>query len=372
MTQGARTARVAEEFREVLAEEIQKLKDPRIGFVTVTGVQVTADLRRAWVSYTVLGTTSSSVRRPRGCGRRRRTSARRSASRSGCGTCRSSSSRWTRRSRSTSTSRRSSRACIAEGASRMPEASEQEALRRAAEVLSAAEEVALACHLNPDADALGSMLGLSNFLRARGVATVCSFANEPFDLPRWIIAAAGGRSPRASDARSRAEPAVMVTCDCASFDRLGVLGQAASRAGELIWIDHHRSNDGVGTVRLVDPDASSTCEMVFRLIETMGGDFDRGRRRLSLRGPGHGHRAIPVPGDHPGDAPDRRAAPRARLRPRRARPRDVRGQRPGLPPLARDGARPHDRGARGERGLDLPHAGGPRRRRRRGRARPTT
>ena len=46
---------MAEEFREVLAEEIQRLKDPRIGFVTVTGVQVTRDLRRAWVSYTVLG-----------------------------------------------------------------------------------------------------------------------------------------------------------------------------------------------------------------------------------------------------------------------------------------------------------------------------
>ena len=55
MTQGARTDRVAEEFREILAEEIQRLKDPRIGFVTVTGVQVTRDLRRAWVSYTVLG-----------------------------------------------------------------------------------------------------------------------------------------------------------------------------------------------------------------------------------------------------------------------------------------------------------------------------
>ena len=55
MPQGARRARVAEEFREILAEEIQRLKDPRIGFVTVIGVQVTADLRRAWVSYSVLG-----------------------------------------------------------------------------------------------------------------------------------------------------------------------------------------------------------------------------------------------------------------------------------------------------------------------------
>jgi ribosome-binding factor A len=55
MSQGARTSRVSEEFREILAEEIPKLKDPRVGFVTVTGVAVTPDLRRATVLYTVMG-----------------------------------------------------------------------------------------------------------------------------------------------------------------------------------------------------------------------------------------------------------------------------------------------------------------------------
>ena len=55
MPQGARTERVGEEFREILAEEIQRLKDPRIGFVTVTGVKVSADLRVAWVYYTAFG-----------------------------------------------------------------------------------------------------------------------------------------------------------------------------------------------------------------------------------------------------------------------------------------------------------------------------
>jgi ribosome-binding factor A len=55
MTDGARTARVGEEFREILAEEIPKLKDPRIGFVTIVGVRVSPDLRRAWVAYTSLG-----------------------------------------------------------------------------------------------------------------------------------------------------------------------------------------------------------------------------------------------------------------------------------------------------------------------------
>ncbi len=55
MPSGKRTHRVGEEFREILAEEIPKLKDPRVGFVTVTSVDVAPDLKRALVYYTVLG-----------------------------------------------------------------------------------------------------------------------------------------------------------------------------------------------------------------------------------------------------------------------------------------------------------------------------
>jgi phosphoesterase RecJ-like protein len=143
---------------------------------------------------------------------------------------------------------------------------------KAAHVLSNATEVALACHVNPDADALGSMLGLAAHLRDRGVSTTCSYPNDPLEPPRWASMLPGSErlvSPR----EFPKEPSIMVTCDCAAFDRLAQLGHAAKRAGELIWIDHHRSNDGLGTIPLVDPNASSTCEMVFRLIEAMGGDL---------------------------------------------------------------------------------------------------
>lgn len=47
--------KVNELLREVLAEEVHDLKDPRIGFVTVTGVETSPDLRRATVFYSVLG-----------------------------------------------------------------------------------------------------------------------------------------------------------------------------------------------------------------------------------------------------------------------------------------------------------------------------
>ncbi len=144
-------------------------------------------------------------------------------------------------------------------------------LDRAAEVLESAPSVALACHVNPDADALGSMLGLSNFLRERGVETVCSFGNEPLDVPRWATLLPG------TDALVEAKdfpaaPDVFVTCDTASLDRLGALARVVGRAREVIWIDHHISNEGLGTIPVIDPTASSTAEVVYRLLRGIGGE----------------------------------------------------------------------------------------------------
>ncbi len=51
--------RVNEALREVLSESVGELKDPRIGFVTVTGVQASADLRHATVFVSVLGSESA-------------------------------------------------------------------------------------------------------------------------------------------------------------------------------------------------------------------------------------------------------------------------------------------------------------------------
>jgi ribosome-binding factor A len=50
-----RMRRVNESLRQVLSEALPELKDPRIGFVTVTGVETSADLRHARVYVSVLG-----------------------------------------------------------------------------------------------------------------------------------------------------------------------------------------------------------------------------------------------------------------------------------------------------------------------------
>ena len=56
MTDRARARKLADRIRVVVAETIEmSVKDPRIGFVTITAARVTPDLREATVFYTVLG-----------------------------------------------------------------------------------------------------------------------------------------------------------------------------------------------------------------------------------------------------------------------------------------------------------------------------
>jgi ribosome-binding factor A len=61
-----RMRRVDESVRQVLAEAIERLQDPRIGFVTVTGVRTTPDLRQATVYVSVLGSERKRERTLRG------------------------------------------------------------------------------------------------------------------------------------------------------------------------------------------------------------------------------------------------------------------------------------------------------------------
>ena len=54
--------RVNEALRAVLSEAIPELKDPRVGFVTVTGVETTTDLKQATVYVSVLGSEKKRTR----------------------------------------------------------------------------------------------------------------------------------------------------------------------------------------------------------------------------------------------------------------------------------------------------------------------
>lgn len=158
----------------------------------------------------------------------------------------------------------------AEPVARQPSLEEQ--LDRAATALLQARSPALACHINPDPDAAGSMLGLGHHLASLGKAVVCSWGNQPMHRPSWL-ALLDGDAFLVDPPGFPKSPEVMVTLDTASPERLGALTPNADRAKELIVIDHHRTNAGFGSILVLDPLASSTAEIVFRLIERLGGDL---------------------------------------------------------------------------------------------------
>jgi bifunctional oligoribonuclease and PAP phosphatase NrnA len=142
-----------------------------------------------------------------------------------------------------------------------------DALARAAIVIAAAPEVALACHINPDGDALGSTLALHHALRAAGMRSVASFS-EPFvvaphyrDLPGLDLLIPPEQFPR--------DPAVMVTFDSGSLSRLGDLEPPAKAAGELVVVDHHVSNQRYGSINVIDPSAAASGVLVRRLIHAL-------------------------------------------------------------------------------------------------------
>jgi ribosome-binding factor A len=57
MGDGARVAKMADRIKEIIARRLERgIKDPRMGFVTITDVKVTGDLQHASVFYTVYGT----------------------------------------------------------------------------------------------------------------------------------------------------------------------------------------------------------------------------------------------------------------------------------------------------------------------------
>ena len=55
MSRGPYLRKVSEAVHHVVAEEVERLKDPGLGFVTITGVDTSPDLRTARVYYSVLG-----------------------------------------------------------------------------------------------------------------------------------------------------------------------------------------------------------------------------------------------------------------------------------------------------------------------------
>ncbi|MEX2250913.1 MAG: bifunctional oligoribonuclease/PAP phosphatase NrnA [Acidimicrobiia bacterium] len=144
---------------------------------------------------------------------------------------------------------------------------DQAILKSAADAIRSAESLALACHIGPDGDALGSMLGLGIAAENAGKKVVASFGT-PFVVPASLAFLPTALLVPPQD--FPAEPSTMIVFDAGSQDRLGELGHNASRAGTTIVIDHHVTNQGFGDIAVVDGKAAASGELVAYLLRVLG------------------------------------------------------------------------------------------------------
>lgn len=141
------------------------------------------------------------------------------------------------------------------------------------EALKRADDVVIACHVNPDGDALGSLLAASLGLQQLGKKTWATFGSSEVKLPFPYRFLPGGDS--LISPVDVPEASTFLAVDCGAADRLGDLEEMAKKADCLINIDHHPGNDEFGHLNVVVASASSTAELVAYLLLDAGVQIDR-------------------------------------------------------------------------------------------------
>ena len=131
-------------------------------------------------------------------------------------------------------------------------------------IIDSSHDIVCMAHKDADADSLGSALAFAATLRAIGKAPHPVVPDPvPFTLDYLPGYETLEREPERIDA--------IFTFDCATTGRFGEKrGLLESGRFPVVNIDHHVSNSAYGSVNLIQPDASATGQVVFRLLRTLG------------------------------------------------------------------------------------------------------
>ena len=136
---------------------------------------------------------------------------------------------------------------------------------QAAAALGAAPSVAVVSHVNPEGDAIGSVLAAVLALRGAG-KRAGAFNADP--APPGLQHLPGVAELRREVPRDRPYACYLVL-DTADLPRTGGLLDGRPRDAVVLNVDHHPGNTRFGDVNWVEPGASSAGEMVYRLLREM-------------------------------------------------------------------------------------------------------
>ena len=144
------------------------------------------------------------------------------------------------------------------------------------ELLAQPRRIFITTHHKPDADALGSSLGLAGYLRKKGHSVTVV---TPSDYPDFLAWMPGNDEvvvyePRQNDAQvrdiiNRAE--VLFCLDFSCLGRISELGEYVRAApGTKVLIDHHQEPEDFAQLDFSNPKAAATAELVFEVIRDLG------------------------------------------------------------------------------------------------------
>ena len=137
-------------------------------------------------------------------------------------------------------------------------------MSRLEELLEGAKTVALSGHIRPDGDCVGSVMSIYQYIRKN----MSSVEVKVFlETPSSVFDCIHGVEDIDSEMETSQEYDVFIALDCTD-DRLGKAEPIFKKARKKINIDHHVSNSGCGDINIVVPDASSTCEVVYELMDS--------------------------------------------------------------------------------------------------------
>jgi len=140
--------------------------------------------------------------------------------------------------------------------------------------ITAASHAVLATHVNPDGDALGSLLALTDILQSLG-KKVFPYLEKPVS-PMYDFLPDCDRAKMSHDALQQFVQeagdgnCVTIALDCGDAERLGVAKDILLENSPFLVIDHHRGHRKFGDVLWLESECSSTGEMVYELALQLG------------------------------------------------------------------------------------------------------
>jgi phosphoesterase RecJ-like protein len=134
-------------------------------------------------------------------------------------------------------------------------------IQRILEGIRESETVCVVGHVRPDGDCIGSQLGLAMALQNQGKKVTCW--NEDL-MPRKLAFLDPEQLLQPPKPGRRFD--LVVATDCASFERLGTVGECIHDRKLFINIDHHQSNTRYADINWIAAKQPSTGELIFRLL----------------------------------------------------------------------------------------------------------